>query len=274
MNKLFFLYEGYDNYWNFSLPGRVADIFELIVDADLSGGPFVSGLHPLQHIEGAETFYSFHGVHAQNYHIFTPPAPGKDWTIVWGSQSFIKRLPYANAAYRYDFQPNESGKLILEFMITPFDYVGHEGPERAVESRLYENKRIGMSWAVIDYDDVNSDKEDAFWSLSHHKKMYGDASCINVFRLMPLEDFLRDKIRAEWDFRLLDEDRPTVAFTDRSEGEITSWHWDFGDGATSTEQHPIHTFTKKQRYGETVTLQVKGPEGTSTRTRVWDIIIK
>ena len=35
-----------------------------------------------------------------------------------------------------------------------------------------------------------------------------------------------------------------VAFTDLSENDgLASWHWDFGDGTTSTEQNPAHTFT-------------------------------
>ncbi len=33
----------------------------------------------------------------------------------------------------------------------------------------------------------------------------------------------------------------TVGFTDESEGTITSWGWDFGDGATSTQQNSTHT---------------------------------
>jgi len=43
---------------------------------------------------------------------------------------------------------------VLEFYITPFDYSPCDGPQRAVESVLTENKLIGLSWAVIDYDDV------------------------------------------------------------------------------------------------------------------------
>ncbi|WP_407431714.1 chitobiase/beta-hexosaminidase C-terminal domain-containing protein, partial [Methanobrevibacter sp.] len=34
----------------------------------------------------------------------------------------------------------------------------------------------------------------------------------------------------------------TVEFTDGSYGLIGSWLWDFGDGSTSTERNPIHTF--------------------------------
>ncbi len=48
----------------------------------------------------------------------------------------------------------------------------------------------------------------------------------------------------------------TVKFFDTSTGNPTSWLWDFGDGSTSTEQNPIHTYKKKGKY--TVKLQVKG----------------
>jgi len=34
----------------------------------------------------------------------------------------------------------------------------------------------------------------------------------------------------------------TVQFTDRSTGAPTSWAWDFGDGSTSTDQSPSHTY--------------------------------
>jgi hypothetical protein len=44
-----------------------------------------------------------HGVHAQNYRIMTP-ALGKDWALAWGCNSYVKDLPYANAAYNYNFK--------------------------------------------------------------------------------------------------------------------------------------------------------------------------
>jgi len=34
----------------------------------------------------------------------------------------------------------------------------------------------------------------------------------------------------------------TVNFTDTSTGAPTHWYWDFGDGGTSTNQHPAHTY--------------------------------
>ena len=97
----------------------------------------------------------FKGVHAQNYHIFTPPGEGRDWAMVWGCQPWIRELPYANYAYSYDFKEGESGRLVLEFWITPFDYAPYDGPVRAVESKLEENKIIGLSWSILDYDEKN-----------------------------------------------------------------------------------------------------------------------
>jgi len=58
----------------------------------------------------------------------------------------------------------------------------------------------------------------------------------------------------------------TITFTDLSQAEngITSWLWDFGDGETSTDQNPVHTYTNPGRY--TVTLTVTGPDGQSSKT--------
>ena len=62
----------------------------------------------------------------------------------------------------------------------------------------------------------------------------------------------------------------TVGFTDQSIGNITSWLWDFGDGQTSTEQNPSHTYLDTGTY--TVALTVSGPNGTDTLTKI-DLII-
>lgn len=50
-----------------------------------------------------------------------------------------------------------------------------------------------------------------------------------------------------------------IKFTDLSQGNITSWSWDFdNDGVIdSTEQNPIHSYTRNGDY--TVTLTITGP---------------
>lgn len=273
MNRLYFLYEAYDDYWDFSLTDLHNDIFEIVVDGDQSGGPFIGPFHPNKSLNLMDAYFSFHGVHAQNYHIFTP-AVGKDWAMVWGSQPWIKDLPYANAAYDFNFKPGESGKLTLECWITPFDYAGAEGPSRAVETVLTENKNIGLSWAIIDYDDVNKRDglNNGFWNLSKERTMYGNANYLLPFKLMPLEPEFLKSIDANWSFSVTDMNRRLVAFTDKSTGIITSRKWDFGDGEISTEQHPVHKYTKAGQY--VVTLWIEGPEGNSRMSKVWDVALK
>lgn len=270
-NRLYFLYEAYDDYWDFALPGLHNDTFEVIVDADQSGGPFIDRFHPNKSmVNTMDAYFSYHGVHAQNYHIFTP-AEGKDWTLVWGSQPWIKELPYANAATQYHFKPGESGKMTLEFWITPFDYAGND-PKRAIESILEENKNIGLCWAIIDYDDVNKETNNGFWNLSKEHTMYGNASYSLPFKLMPLEEQFKKPITAQWTFNVVDRNRRMVAFTDQSEGQITSWKWDFGDGTTSTEQNPIHQYKEAGKY--IVILNIEGPKGKSRMSKIWDVAVK
>jgi PKD repeat protein len=56
----------------------------------------------------------------------------------------------------------------------------------------------------------------------------------------------------------------TVRFTDESTGMVTSWAWDFGDGATSTEQDPAHTYKRTGRYS--VKLTVSNDIGSDSST--------
>jgi len=287
LNRLYFLYEAYDDYWDFSLPGLHNDTFEVAVDGDASGGPFIDHGHPDvwkpafvgpemsvfdPRLNPAEDHWSFHGVHAQNYHIFTP-AKDKDWCMAWDSATWIKELPWANVACAYDFKPGESGRLVLEFWITPFDYAGPESPQRAVESVLYENKIIGLSFAVIDYDSVTNALNNGFWNLSRKHTMYGNASQLCAFKLMPLEPKFQKPIEAQWSWKVVDMDRRLVAFKDLSVGKVTSWKWDFGDGETSTDQNPIHAY-KQARNASVVILDIEGPAGKSRRSKVWDVQLK
>jgi hypothetical protein len=271
LNRLYFLYEAYDNYWDFSLPGLHNDIFEVVVDGDQSGGPFITPINPNKKVNRMDAFFSFQGVHAQNYHIYTP-AKGKEWAYVWGTQQWIKKLPYANAVYNYRFNPGESGNLILEFWITPFDYAGAEGPSRAVESLLTENKSIGLSWATIDYDNVNEKHYNGFWALSEELDMYENASHLLSFRLMPLENRFLKPIDAQWSFVVSDMNRRMVCFIDESKGIIKSWKWSFGDGQTSIKQNPIHFYSKAGYY--TVILWVEGPLGKSRMAKMWEVVVK
>jgi hypothetical protein len=279
LNRLYFRYEAYDDFWDFGRfnpKGYLNDILEIVVDGDMSGGPFIlnPNLVPSQPSDPTdpvvvENYTRFSGNHAQNYHIYTPPV-NNAWVLVWGGQPWISEFPYSNVAYDYDFQHGESGKLIMELWITAFDHAPYEGPQRAVESHLVENEFIGVSWSILDFD---GDARDGHYNLAHDVNMVKDASFLCAFRLMPIESFLQPDLDAAWSFKVLDTERRLVAFQDESVGEIHSWKWDFGDGHTSTEQHPIHTFAEKNMR-PVITLEVNGPKGSSKRTRYWEVLLK
>ncbi|NQZ09327.1 MAG: PKD domain-containing protein, partial [Algicola sp.] len=58
-----------------------------------------------------------------------------------------------------------------------------------------------------------------------------------------------------------------VSYTDTStdsDGSVVNWAWDFGDGNTSTEQNPSHTYTADGSY--TVALTVTDDDGATNAT--------
>jgi PKD repeat protein len=63
----------------------------------------------------------------------------------------------------------------------------------------------------------------------------------------------------------------SVNFTDESMGTITSWYWNFGDDANSTNQNPSHLYAVPGIY--TVSLTVSGPAGSETETKIDYIFI-
>jgi len=267
LNRLYFYIEAYDNYWDFSDPVMRQDIFELVIDGDISGGPFINTENSnINKIPKNRLYFKGHGAHAQNYHVFTP-VKDKDWAMPWGNTPWIKEFPYANAAYSYNFKSGESGRLQLEFYVTPFDHASFNGPAHSVISSLKENEIVGISWSMLDFDGKQCE---SFMNLSHDLKMINNASYLCAFRLMPLEPAFSKQIDANWKFFTEDREQRIIRFYDNSIGEITKWHWDFGDGETSDLKNPVHQYKSGKEW--VVILTVEGPVGKSVRSKVWDVV--
>ena len=57
----------------------------------------------------------------------------------------------------------------------------------------------------------------------------------------------------------------SVQFTDKSQGQVTTWQWDFGDGKRSDEKDPVHTYWTAGVYN--VILTVSNDYGSSDATK-------
>jgi parallel beta-helix repeat protein len=57
----------------------------------------------------------------------------------------------------------------------------------------------------------------------------------------------------------------SVGFTGKSTGTPTGWNWSFGDGTSSTQQNPVHTYSEAGNY--TVTLTASNAAGSNTVTK-------
>ena len=73
----------------------------------------------------------------------------------------------------------------------------------------------------------------------------------------PVADFSGDPVSGTVPF--------TVTFTDLTTNEPTGWDWDFGDGATSTDQNPTHEYTVAGTYD--VELTATSNAGTDAETK-------
>lgn len=82
------------------------------------------------------------------------------------------------------------------------------------------------------------------------------------------------KLGALWTADVFSGNAPlTVQFYDASpghnDGTITAWNWDFGDGSTSKETDPVHTFTGAGNY--TVTMTISAGDVTDSKTGYIDV---
>jgi PKD repeat protein len=74
---------------------------------------------------------------------------------------------------------------------------------------------------------------------------------------------------ASFTFEADEESRETIYFTYTGEGAM-AWLWDFGDGATSTEENPTHVYSSSGTY--TVTLTVINADGATTAQQDVEIV--
>ena len=118
---------------------------------------------------------------------------------------------------------------------------------------------------IFSFNDV--DDNEGATSRHHINTIGGDVdvwdALAQLFGSMPILNFIPDQLHAGFTADTTQGYRPlTVQFTPECSGLIDTWLWDFGDGETSAETEPEHTYESTGIF--TVSLVVSGPAGADT----------
>ena len=124
---------------------------------------------------------------------------------------------------------------------------------------------FGSYQPVNNLYDLNGFEINGDWTLGvYHSSGCGSeitAWSITIVKTSPLADFSATPTSGDVPL--------TVQFTDQSidvDGTVVSWSWNFGDGNTSTEQNPLHTYETYSVYD--VILSATDDDGmTGTETK-------
>jgi beta propeller repeat protein len=171
--------------------------------------------------------------------------------IVW-----IDNRDISTQIYSYDLRSGE------ETRITEGDYY-RESPVISGDIVGYVNDTIVtcIDLATMAEGPVSSD---ITRSPKYHPDIWGDRVIWSDMRNGDFDVFLytigtsMPPLAADYTSNVTQGKAPlTVEFTDTTQGQKDGWSWDFGDGVSSTEQNPVHTYDSAGSY--TVVMTVYNP---------------
>jgi hypothetical protein len=123
--------------------------------------------------------------------------------------------------------------------------------------RIYVRDRYDADLTVLAEVAADQTFYDTTDAWNEPVRIYAVSALDNQGREGFLTNFIDNKIRllADFETAIVDGGSPLVVqFTDSSTGTPTTWLWDFGDGETSIEQNPTHTYTEAGDYSVSLTV--------------------
>ncbi|MBN1116138.1 MAG: PKD domain-containing protein [Bacteroidales bacterium] len=154
---------------------------------------------------------------------------------------------------------NGTGNYCIEYYV-PFAAIP-DNYSNIIDPRI--DTIIGFDVTVIDLDNVSTGRNRAVWSnigdINESWVIMDDVGLIKFSN--------EDAGLSAWFTASNTTVGPgkTVIFTDLSNGNPTSWEWSFGDGSTSAEQNPEHSYASLGYY--TVSLTVSDGDSTKSITK-------
>ncbi len=125
-----------------------------------------------------------------------------------------------------------------------------DGASSAEQNPLHQYEEAGEYIVTLEIEGEDCSSATEMWILVGDSIWPPNDSCMAMF---------------EW-YHL---DGMNVQFMDYSMGNPTAWQWNFGDGASSAEQNPVHQYEEAGEY--IVTLEIEG-EDCSSATEMWILV--
>ena len=148
------------------------------------------------------------------------------WNLIWDGYT-----GFQFGSYRiYRGTSTSTMSLLTQLSSTSISYTDLNPPTGQVYYQI-EVVKIGGCFPDSLYSKVNT---------NYNSSRSNTASSANMQPIYLTADFDVDALTGIWPIQ--------VAFTDISSGNPDNWHWNFGDGNTSVEQHPVHTFNNTGVY--------------------------
>jgi beta propeller repeat protein len=205
---------------------------------------------------GDFNIYMFNITKATETQITTDPYAQTSPSI-WGDRIvWIDNRNISPQIYRYDLLSGEESRI-------------SEGDHSPMSPIVYGDLVVYVNGTVISCIDMttlveSSISSDTSGALEYYPDIWGNRVVWSDMRNGDFDIFMytigtmMPPLDADYSANMTLGMAPlTIGFTDMSQGQIDRWLWDFGDGNSSSEASPVHTYYSEGTY--TVILTVVNP---------------
>ena len=191
-NRLYFMMERFDNYWDRNGVGAVAggdDSWEIMIDSDHGGDQH---WYAASDFESEEEHQRNQGRYAQNAHCRFPPLEPFGWKWWFQSKSTWHDVPpWGDYGFQLDGESN-AGEVTarIEIMSAAWDDFHWMSPEESEpEHTFVEGNTIGLGWVVHDMDNDAEDNSGSTggWGINPNIQMWFDCGNCSDFLLAPID---------------------------------------------------------------------------------------
>lgn len=188
----------------------------------------------------------------------TPTIEGNEYTVYYGSRGDSAAPPYATLDHddRDGYGPETI--TIYQRASGTYKYYVHQFSSSGALISSNAVVQVYDASGLIASVNVPTEGDGRYWNVLTIDGGTGDITIINEIldtapgKLLVFPGEKKNEVAAK--------------LNEKSSKDITSWLWNFGDGTTSTEQNPSHTYTSAGTYTVSLTVNNGTTQNTETKT--------